>query len=119
NPTPATSSSILPTLPSFTTVSGSQTVTVTLPNYTYNVGETFPVLIATTVGGITLYGNYVVQSLVDGSNFTIIGNNPASAATTAVLNNGVAHYIYSYGYGTIPGGIGYGAGAYGAGGYGT
>lgn len=119
NPTPATSSSTSPVLPVFTTVSGSLTVTVTLPNYTYQVGTTFPVLTATTVGGIQLYGNYVVQSLVDGSNFTIIGGNPASASTTGTLNGGNVHFIYSYGYGTIPGGIGYGAGAYGAGGYGT
>src|SRR5262249_28115385 len=80
---------------------------------------TFSVLIATTVGGIQLYGNYVVQSRVDANNFTIIGNNPAFASTSGTLNGGNAHYIYSYGYGTIPGGIGYGAGAYGAGGYGT
>lgn len=119
NPLPATSSSTSPVLPVFTTVSGSLTVTVDLPNYTYQVGGTFSVLVATTVGGITLYGNYVVQSLVDASNFTIIGTNPATAAATGTLNGGNAHLIYSYGYGTIPGGIGYGAGAYGAGGYGT
>lgn len=119
NPTPATGSSTSPVLPVFTTVSGSQTVTVTLPNYTYQVGTTFPVLVATTVGGIQLYGNYVVQSLVDGSNFTIVGANPANASTSGTLNGGNLHLIYSYGYGTIPGGIGYGAGAYGAGGYGT
>lgn len=119
NPLPASSNSSSPALPVFTTVSGSLTVTVTLPNYTYQVGTTFPVLVATTVGGIALYGNYVVQSLVDGSNFTIIGGNPASFSTSGALNGGNAHLIYSYGYGTIPGGIGYGAGAYGAGGYGT
>jgi len=119
NPQPAPSSSSSPVLPSFTTVSGSSTVTVTLPNYTYQVGTTFSVLIATTVGGITLYGNYVVQSLVDGSNFTIISANPASASITGALNGGNAHLIYSYGHGTIPGGTGYGIGAYGAGGYGT
>jgi hypothetical protein len=116
---PATSSSTSPVLPVFTTVSGSLTVNVNLPNYTYQVGQTFPVLVATTVGGIQLYGNYVVQSLVDASNFTIVGANPANASTSGTLNGGNAHLIYSYGYGTIPGGIGYGAGAYGAGGYGT
>lgn len=116
---PATSNSSSPLLPVFTTVSGSLTVTVTLPNYTYKVGTTFPVLVATMVGGIMLYGNYVVQSLVDSSNFTIIGANPASSSTSGTLNGGNVHFIYSYGYGTIPGGVGYGAGAYGAGGYGT
>lgn len=119
SPAPATSSSTSPVLPVFTTVSGSLTVTVTLPGYTYQVGQTFSVLVETTVGGIALYGNYVVQSVVDSSHFTIIGGNPANASTSGTLNGGNAHFIYSYGYGTIPGGIGYGAGAYGAGGYGT
>lgn len=119
NPLPASSSSSSTVLPSFTTTSGSLTVTVNLPNYTYQVGQTFPVLIATTVGGISLYGNYVVQSLVDPSHFTIVGSNPATSAATGALNGGNAHYIYSYGYGTIPGGTGYGAGGYGSGGYGT
>jgi hypothetical protein len=119
NPLPATSNSSSPVLPVFTTVSGSLTVNVDLPNYTYQVGDTFSVLVATTVGGITLYGNYVVQSLVDTSNFTIIGANPANAATTGTLNGGNAHLIYNYCYGTIPGGTGYGVGAYGSGGYGT
>lgn len=119
NPLPATSTSFSPVLPSFTTVSGSLTVNVNLPNYTYQVGDTFPVLVATSVGGITLYGNYVVQSIVDSSNFTIVASSPAFFATTGTLNGGNAHLIYSFGHGTIPGGIGYGAGAYGAGGYGT
>jgi hypothetical protein len=119
NPLPASGNSSSPVLPIFTTVSGSLTVNVNLPNYTYQVGNTFSVLVATTVAGITLYGNYVVQSLVDANNFTIIGANPANASTSGTLNGGNAHYIYSYGYGTIPGGTGYGAGAYGAGGYGT
>lgn len=119
NPLPAVSASTSPVLASFTTVSGSLSVTVTLPNYTYQVGATFPVLVATTVGGITLYGNYVVQSLVDANNFTIVAANVPNAAATVTMNGGNAHLIYSYGYGTIPGGIGYGAGAYGAGGYGT
>lgn len=119
NPLPASSSSSSPVLPVFTTESGSLTVTVNLPSYTYQVGTTFSVLVATTVGGITLYGNYVVQSLVDSSNFTIIGGNPATATATGALNGGNVHFIYSYGYGTIPGGTGYGVGAYGSGGYGT
>jgi hypothetical protein len=59
---PAVATSSSPVLPTFTTVNNSPTVTVTLPGYTYAVGDTFPILVATTVGGITLYGNYVVQS---------------------------------------------------------
>lgn len=119
NPLPATSSSSSPVLPVFTTTSGSRTVTVTLPSYTYAVGNTFPVLIATTVGGISFYGNYVVQTLIDSSHFTILANSPATSAATGTLNGGNAQYIYSIGQGTIPGGTGYGIGGYGSGGYGT
>jgi hypothetical protein len=119
NPNPATSSSSSPVLPQFTTVSGSVTVTVTLPNYTYALGGTFPVLVLTTVGGIPFYGNYIVQSIVDANNFTITGGNPATASTSGSLNNGNARYIYSLGEGTLPGGTGYGIGGYGSGGYGT
>lgn len=118
-PNPATSSSTTPVLPTFTTISGSVTVTVDLPGYTYAVGDAFPVLISTTVGGVTFYGNYVVQTLVDSSHFTIIGGNPATSTATGTLNNGNAHFIYSLGEGTLPGGTGYGIGAYGSGGYGT
>jgi len=119
NPLPASSSSTVPTMPVFITVSGSTTVTVKLASYTYAVGDTFPVLIATAVGGITFYGNYVVQALVDSAHFTIIANTLATSSTTGTLNGGNLHLIYSFGSGTIPGGTGYGTGAYGSGGYGT
>ena len=116
---PASSSSSLPVLPSFTTVSGSTTVLVTLPNYTYAAGTTFPVLVPTAVGGVTFYGNYVVQSLVNANSFTIVSNSPATSSATGTVNGGNAYFIYNIGYGAIPTGTGYGIGPYGAGGYGT
>lgn len=116
---PATSSSSLPILPSFATTALSSTVTVTLPNYTYAAGETFPVLTPTTVGGINIFGNYVVQSLIDVNNFTIITSTLADSSVTGTLNGGLAHFIYSFGKGAIPGGTAYGVGTYGSGGYGT
>jgi len=122
---PAPASSSLPVLPSFSTVgpagavAGSSTVTVMLPNYTYAAGGTFPVLTPTSVGGITFYGNYVVQSLIDVNNFTIIANTAATSSDMGTLNGGLAQFIYSLGQGAIPGGTGYGIGSYGGGGYGT
>jgi hypothetical protein len=116
---PASTNSTTPVLPSFTTVMNSITVTVNLPGYTYAVGDTFPVLAATTVGGITFFGNYVVQTLVDINNFTILSNQAASSGATGTMNNGMARYIYSFGQGALPGGTGYGVGGYGLGGYGT
>ena len=116
---PATATSTSPVLPTFTTTSGSPTVTVTLPGYTYAIGTTFPVLISTTVGGVTLYGNYVIQATPSSSTFTILADIPATSGATATLNGGNAQFIYSFGQGALPGGTGYGAGYYGQGGYGT
>jgi hypothetical protein len=116
---PASSGSTTPVLPSFTTVMNAVTVTVTLPNYTYAVGGTFPVLAATTVGGITFFGNYVVQTLIDINNFTILANQSAASSATGKMNGGMVRFIYSFGQGSIPGGTGYGIGTYGGGGYGT
>jgi hypothetical protein len=119
NPLPATSSSTSPVLPSFTTTVGSTTVSVNLPVYTYAVGDTFAVLVPTTVGGITFFGNYVVQTLTDANNFTILANMPATSAATGTMNGGLARFIYNFGQGALPGGTGYGSGYYGQGGYGT
>jgi len=116
---PATSNSTSPVLPSFTTSNNSPTVTVNLPDHGYAVGITFPVLVATTVGGITFYGNYVVQSVIDANNFTILANIPATSSAVGTLNGGNARFIYSFGQGALPGGTGYGSGYYGQGGYGT
>ena len=103
----------------FSTTTGSNTVTVTLPNHGYSVGSTYPVLIVTVVGGITLYGNYVVQSVTSASTFTINAANTATATTSGSINGGLARFVYSFGVGAIPTGTGYGVGGYGTGGYGT
>lgn len=117
-PLPATSNSTSPVLPTFTTASGLRSVTITLPGYTYAVGDTFPVLTPTTVGGVTFFGNYVVDSLVSSTQFVITAGVATSSAT-GTLNGGNVQFIYSLGQGALPGGTGYGSGAYGSGGYGT
>ena len=118
-PNPAPSSSSTTVVAKFTTTLNSNSVTVTLPNHGYNVGSTYPVLISTTVGGITLFGNYIVESVTDVNNFVIYGSNLATSATNAFINGGNAGYIYSFGIGAIAPGSGYGAGGYGRGGYGV
>lgn len=115
----APSSSTSPVLPIFTTTGATTTVNVALPNYPYNAGDTFPVLTPTTVGGITFYGNYVVQMVIDANNFTIISNTPATSSDTGALNGGLVQFLYSTGQGALATGSGYGVGGYGSGGYGT
>lgn len=104
----------------FSTLSGDSSVTVTLPNNGYNLYQTFPILIPTTVGGITLYGNYTIQSIIDPDNFVIVAKNAASSSVSnQPMNGGDARYVYYIGVGPVEAGQGYGRGGYGRGGYGT
>ena len=103
----------------FGTTSGSNVVSVTLNNHGYLAGDTFPVLVATTVGGITFYGNYIVSGITSANVFTIAGTTVASSTTTGFMNSGNAHYVYYRGVGALPLGTGWGIGGYGRGGYGT
>ena len=103
----------------FTTTNTSNNVNVFLTGHGYSVGATYPILISTAVGGVTLYGNYIVQVVVDANNFTIWANITATSTATISINSGNAHYIYGFGVGAIAGGSGYGIGGYGSGGYGS
>jgi hypothetical protein len=106
-------------VPSYTTASGFSTITVTLNDHGYAIGETFPALVATTVGGITVYGNYTVLSVPTANTFTIQGSILATSTATASENGGQLHYVFYRGIGSTYGAGGYGAAGYGAGGYGT
>lgn len=104
---------------SFTTATNSASVSVTLADHNFAVGSTFPVLVATTVGGITLYGNYIVRSVTSSSVFVIAAENEASSAATVSMNGGRPDITYYIGQSALPPSVGYGGGGYGAGGYGT
>ena len=119
NPLAAPSTSTTAYVASFATTSGSSAISVTLPSHGYIAGGTYPILIPVTVGGVTLFGNYTIQSITSSSVFVIIGNNQASSTTTSSINGGEARYVYSLSFGPTPLGTGYGIGAYGSGGYGT
>jgi hypothetical protein len=119
SPLPATSTSTTTTLPLFSVVSGAASVTVTLANHGYLPGSTFPVLMSTTVGGTTFYGDFVVESVISSSQFTINALTLPTSTTTGYLNGNQAHFIYNFGVGAISSGTGYGVGTYGSGGYGT
>lgn len=118
-PQAATATSSSPVLPLFSTTSGNASVQVTLPNHGLAVGDRFPVLLSTTVGGSTFVGPYPVQTVIDADNFTIVADTLPTSTTTGYLNGNLAHFIYGFGVGAIPHGTGYGVGGYGTGGYGT
>ena len=108
-------------VPLFSTVNASDFATVTLANHGYEPGDIFPVLIATTVGGITFYNNYTVLSspVVTTSQFTISGSTLASSAASGLENSGNARLVYYNGIGPVGAPYGYGVGPYGAGAYGS
>ena len=92
---PNTTGGTLPIVPVFYSTAGSSIITVNLPSYTYSVGDTFPILVSTNVGGLTLFGNYVVNSLVDANDFTIIATTQALFDDSVIMNNGNIIFIYS------------------------
>jgi len=103
----------------YATTSGSANVSVTLNDHGYAAGDTFAALIATSLGGVTIYGNYTVISVTSSNVFVIGASTSATASTSAYENAGQAHYVYNKGTSPDALGLGYGGGAYGAGGYGV
>jgi hypothetical protein len=70
-------------VPSFAfSTTNPSTVTVTLANHGLQVGDTFPVLIPVVAGGVTISGNYLVQSLDSGSPANIFTIQAANSAIT-------------------------------------
>lgn len=107
-------------VPTFETTVDTSIVEVVLEDHGYVVGDTFPVLVSTTVGGVTLAGNYLVASVIDADTFTIQATHAAtSSAGPSGENGGNARYHYYISEGPIIEGSGYGSNAYGEGGYGT
>lgn len=106
-------------VPEYDTTSGSDSVDVTLANHGYAVGDTFTALVATTVGGVTIYGNYIVIEVTSSSVFVISANAQATSTANTFENNGDVHFLYLNAIGPVQSGSGYGVGGYGVGGYGS
>lgn len=101
----------------YDTNSGSSTVTVTLVAHDYAVGDTYYALVSTTGGGVTIFGQYPIQSVTT-DEFTIIVDAPATSTDTFSVNGGNARLLYYITIGPQAGASGYGLGGYGLGGYG-
>jgi hypothetical protein len=106
-------------IPSFTTTLGNANVTVTFAGHGLLAGDDIVFPIATTVGGITIQGRYVVQSVIDANNFTITCTSGAtSAAGPTAMNGGAAQFLYYIAIGPQAASGGYGTSTYGSGPYG-
>jgi len=105
---------------SYASSSGSPIVTVTLNNHGFSVGQFYPVLVATTIGssGLTLFGNYIVQSATTNT-FNIIAPVSAAATTSASINGGLAQYQYFLGSTVAPPAGGFAFDPFGTGGFGV
>lgn len=106
-------------VPEYDTTSGSNFVDVTLADHGYVAGSTFTALVATSVGGVTIYGNYTVISVTSSSVFTISASTQATSTANALENNGDVHFLYLNGVGPVPSGSGFGVGGFGVGGFGS
>lgn len=106
-------------LPVFTTSNGNASVNVNLANHGYSVGGSFRVAGNTAVGGLTITGVYVVQSVVDANNFKVNASNAATSTASATENGGLVEIAYYIVPAPAAPSAGYGIGPYGLGGYGT
>lgn len=106
-------------LPEFTSTSGSSLIDVNLQGHTYLLGQIVSFDVPTVVGGVTIYGNYIVNSSVPGTSFNFIAQNSATSSEVVYMNNGDLNLTYWILLGPLPPGSGYGIGSYGGGGYGT
>jgi len=108
-------------VPVFDSTSGQVNIKVTLNDHGYTAGSTFAILVPVSVGGLTLYGNYIVLDIpaLTANDFYIAAENSATSTQTVSMNGGAARIVYYVGKQNIPPPGGFGDGLFGAGGFGT
>lgn len=107
-------------VPEFTTIGSSATVTVTLDNHDFAIGNIFDVQVSTTIAGLTLDGSYIVNNVVNANQFTFQVAGSASTSANVFENGGDAQIMYLLPSGNVSDVVlqGYGVGGYGLGAYG-
>jgi|WetSurMetagenome_2_1015567.scaffolds.fasta_scaffold38136_3 hypothetical protein len=106
-------------VPTFTTASGSANVSVGLVAHGLLKGDDIIFPLSTTVGGVTISGRYIVQSVTSADIFVITASNSASAtAGPTGMNGGEAGFVYYLAVGPQSSSGVYGSGSYGDGIYG-
>jgi hypothetical protein len=108
-------------VPTFTATSGEANVTVTLADHGLLAGDDIVFKLPTAVGGLTVVGRNIVQSVTSSSAFVITAANAATSTPGAPvsMNAGLAGFTYHIAFGPIASGTAYGVGSYGAGAYGS
>jgi hypothetical protein len=119
NPVAASAADSPGVLETYTTTAGSPAVTVTMPNHGLVVGKTWAILVPTTVDGITLFGNYIVSTVLSSSQFLIIATVvAATAAGPTLINGGEVRLQYQFGIGPTLPATGFGQNGFGEGPFG-
>lgn len=104
----------------FDTTNASAVVTVHDTAHGRVVGSTVVFSGASAVGGITINGEYLVNTVVDANTYTIVHSAPATSTASGGGGASVAfEYELSPGLQGTAYGLGFGAGPYGASTYGT
>ena len=96
----------------FTTFSGTPAVLVTDAGYSPGVGDSVTFSGATSVGGLTINGTYVITSTPTPTTYTIVASANASSSTTGGGTVTTA-YEYPIGLNVYTIGTGWGAGPWG------
>lgn len=104
----------------FNTTNTSASVQVTLNGHGLISGQAFFVHVSTTVGGLTLFGEYVVDTVVNANTFTFLASGNATSTTSGSENAGNIriNYLLAAGEVSATPSAGYGVGPFGYGGYG-
>lgn len=107
--------------PEFVTTINTNTVIVGLVNHGYSVGDTFNVIVPTTVGGITLSGLYTITKVNSSDQFEISSEFPAISNANAFENGGKIRAVSFVSIVNADQGdnFTYGGGVYGEGEYGS
>lgn len=107
-------------VPTFTTTSGSQVVSVGLTAHGLSVGGKINFPISTTVGGVAISGTYTAQTISSANAFTIgVATLATSSAGPTSMNSGEARLKYYIALGPAATSTGYSVGGYSTGGYST
>lgn len=103
----------------FTTASGSDSVTVNSPAHGRNPGDTVIYSGAATFDNIDMNGTFLVDTVIDSNNYTVLATTTANASGTG--GGAAVAYEYEIPVGTEYGayGQGFGVGQFGLGTFGT
>lgn len=103
----------------FTTSNGSNVVTVNNTNHGVNPGDTAIYAGATAFNNVTMNGTFIVQTIIDTNNYTVLATTTANASGSGGGNAVTFQYEITVGVELGTFGYGWGVGPWGLGTWGT